>query len=93
MFPAFTQFFDDPGATPARIKVYMAVQPPALSFDAPQPLKVDAVRVTARVSHGATVEAVRWLIRRGYLTVHHTDRRGLRTVTLAYAVRRAADVA
>lgn len=83
-FPAFTAFFADPERTPARICVWMAVQPPLLDFAIPRPLKVDAVATTARISHGTAVETINWMIGRGYLVVHRQDGRGVRDVTIAY---------
>ena len=66
----------------------MALQPPFLSHATPRDVKIEVVRRRARVSMGATSQALGWLILRGYLVVHSRDARGMATVTLAYAVER-----
>lgn len=88
-FPAFTTFFADPDRTPARICVWMAIQPPLLDFAIPRPLKVDAVATTARISTRTAVDTINWMIDRGYLVVHRQDGRGVRDVTIAYATHTA----
>lgn len=89
MFPAFTSFFAEPERTPARIAVYVALQPPVLDFREPRPVKLESLARLARVHVSEASRALRWLIDRGYLTVHSTDRRKLRTVTLEWCVRRS----
>jgi len=88
-YPAFAAFFTDPGITSARIQVFMALQPDralALDFVRPVDVKTEAVARAARVSKGAAVDALAWLVRHGYLVQHGRDGRGIRSVTLAYAV-------
>lgn len=86
MYPAVSSFASDPGRTHARWAVYMNIQPPFLSMTVPKPLPVDSAALAAKVSTGAAAEAINWLIRRGYLVVHSVDGRGVRSVTLAWAI-------
>lgn len=86
-FPAFTAFFADPERTVARICVYMALQPPFLSFgDQPRAVKVITVRHRARVSTRSVVDALAWMERKGYVTVSGRDRRGTPSLSLAWAL-------
>lgn len=90
-YPALESLFDDVERTPARVCVYMAIRPPYLSHAAPTPIKVAAVAARARVSTSSAGDALAWLIRRGYLFVHSRDRRGMPSVTLAWALPGAAN--
>lgn len=85
-YPAYEAFFLDHGRTYARWCVYMALQPPFLSHAVPKDAKVEVVRTAARVSTGATSEALRWMELRGYVVVHGRDQRGTPALTLAYAL-------
>jgi hypothetical protein len=85
-YPAFVAFFADPERTPARICVYMALQPPFLSHAKPTDAKVSVVRHGARVSTRSVIDALAWLERRGYVVVHGRDRRGTPSLSLAWAL-------
>jgi hypothetical protein len=85
-FPAFDAFFRDPERTPARVCVYMALQPPFLSHAVRKDATAEAVRAAARVSTRSVVDALAWLERKGYVVVHGRDRRGTPSLTLAWAL-------
>lgn len=85
MYPAFASFAEDPGRTYSRWCVYMALQPPFLSFTEPREVKIAVVKARARIGAGRASEALAWLERRGYVVVHSRDRRGMPSITLAYA--------
>lgn len=81
MYPAYEAFGKDIRVGFARWKVYMAIQPPVLSFGKPREIKVEVVRRMARTSTRATIAALNWLEQAGYIEVH---RRRPRLVTLSY---------
>jgi hypothetical protein len=85
-YPALSDFASDPGRTYARWCVYMALQPPFLSFTVPRDVKIAALQAKARIATGTVSEALAWLERRGYIVVHSRDRRGMPSVTLAWAL-------
>lgn len=85
-YPAMTTFASDPDRTYSRWCVYMALQPPVLSFTEPRDVKLDVVHRAARVSRGQASKALGWLILRGYLVLHGRDARGMPSLTIAYAV-------
>jgi hypothetical protein len=89
-YPAFTSFFADPERTTARVCVYMALQPPFLSHAVPRDVKIEVIRRSARISTRAAVDAIAWLIARGYAVVHHRDARGTPSLSLAWAIEPAA---
>lgn len=86
MYPALSEFAEDPGRTYSRWCVYMALQPPFLTFTAPRDVKIPVLRTRARISMGATSRALQWLIERGYVIVHSRDRRGMASLILAFAL-------
>lgn len=86
MYPALAEFAEDAGRTYSRWCVYMALQPPFLSFNDPREVKIAVVKARARIGTGRASEALQWLERRGYILVHSRDRRGMPSITLAYAL-------
>jgi hypothetical protein len=85
-----TDLFADPERTAARISVYGALQPPFLSYDEPRAVKLEALRVRAKIGRRQAAAALAWLIRRGYLELHHRGHRGMVVVTLTRELRPAA---
>ena len=88
-FPALTTFFDDPERNYARWAVYMALQPPVLDFVTPREKKLEVVRHRARIGRRATIEALQWLTRRGYLLDHGHAPNSPRRYTIVYALEHA----
>lgn len=97
-FPSYAAFAKDSGITLTRWRVYMTLQPPFLDFLQPRAVKIvvlaEALRFEGR-RHGrrrtgASREdvgaAVDWLVQRGYLTEHGRDARGVRCLTITYAL-------
>lgn len=92
-YPAMFAFFADPERTPGRIAVYLAIQDgerPMLGFEVPRPIKVDAVAAAARVSYRTAIDAIHWMLARGYINDRGRDSRGVRQVTLAHRIGAAA---
>lgn len=85
-YPAFEEFANDPELTFARWRVFMSLQPPFLSHATAQAVKIDVVQFRAKVRRQSAIDALGWLIRRGYLVVHCRDSRNVPSVTLAYAL-------
>lgn len=89
-YPAFAAFFKDPERTTARICVFMALQPPFLSFgDEPKAVKISVLQSLARVSTRSVVDALAWMERKGYVRVKERDRRGTPSLSLAWALPEA----
>lgn len=90
-YPAFSSFFADPERSTARICAYMALQPPFLSHAVPRDVKIEVVRRAARISTRAAVDAIAWLICRGYVVLHGRDARGTARLSLAWAIAESAE--
>lgn len=86
MYPAYAAIGRDIGLGFARWKVYMALQPPALDFATPRPVKLEWVMAEARVGRKQAVDALKWLTASGYVIEHSRDERGTRSLLLAYTL-------
>jgi hypothetical protein len=89
-------FHADPGRTYTRWAVYTALActtprpgrpalSPMLRFDVAREIKVTGVQMRARVSRRSTIDALQWLIERGYLIEHGRGHNQMRRLTLAWA--------
>ncbi len=85
-YPAFTSFFAESDRTPARIAVWMALQPPFLSFTLPRPVKISVLRTRAGCSKQTAIDTLHWLEQRGYVVAHGRSTRGTVSLSLAWAL-------
>ena len=93
-FPALHEFELDAEVTHPRWKVYVACRRGLLNFTTPCPVKVWPLATRLRMRKQAVIDALAWLVARGYLVEHDRDHdHKTRLMTLAYerqAVERAA---
>lgn len=89
-YPAYEAFGKEIGRGYAVWRVYMALQPPRLTFHTPRAVKVAAMVSELRMSPRDVIRGLSVLTQRGYLVEHSRDRRGVRSLTLAYALENAA---
>jgi hypothetical protein len=89
MTPLFAQVQDDPEYTPQRYAVYGALVR-LLDPDEPREVKERVVERLAGVHSNTVRDAIRWLIRRGYVTLHGRGYRGVAVLTLARSVTHSA---
>ncbi len=100
-FPAYTDFGKDVRAGYARWRVYMhLVHAPVLNHAKAVDVKITALAASipsrgddTQLEHGhisrrKAAEAIDWLVRVGYLVEHAKDRRGVRSLTLAWELKR-----
>jgi len=64
----------------------MALQPPFLSHAEAREVKLEVIRHAARLNRHTVSDALAWLGRRGYVTVHGRDARGTLSLSLAWAL-------
>jgi hypothetical protein len=90
-FPALDAFEEDPiGEHKPTWKVYMHLQRSLLNHTKPMPVKVRALTQTLRLGPASVIAALNQLVGRGYLIEHSPGSRGVRNLTLAWSIDKAA---
>ena len=89
-YPAYDAIGHEIGLGYARWRVYMALQPPTLDFVTPKDVKIAWLCAELRMSPRKAIDAVNWLTERGYLVERSRSAHGVRALTLAYALGKAA---
>lgn len=92
-YPAYEQFANEIGRGFSIWRVYMALRPPRLGFTehpetTPGNVKVEVLAKELRMGERKVRAALDWLTANGYLHEHGRDGRGVRSLTVAHAVRR-----
>ena len=86
MYPAYSAFAKDVDIGFARWRVYMALQPPVLDFMRPVDIKIGALARSIPLHRDKVRDALNWLTKAGYIVEHGRNSRGVRQLTIAYAV-------
>ena len=90
-FPALDAFEEDPiGEHKPTWKVYMHLQRSLLNHTKPKPVKVRGLTQTLHLGPASVIVALNRLVEKGYLIEHDHDRRGVRNLTLAWSIGKAA---
>lgn len=90
-FPALDAFETDPISESAPTwKVYMHLQRSWLNHTQPKAVKVRALTQTLHLGPASVIAALNQLVERGYLIEHSPGSRGVRNLTLAWSIERAA---
>lgn len=89
-YPAYESFGKWIGRGYGAWRVYMALQPPALTFHTAKDVKVVGLVDELHMSPRDVIRALGVLTEAGYLVEHSRNRRGVRSLTLAYALEKAA---
>lgn len=85
-YPAFTAFGKDIARGHAVWRVYMALQPPRLSFHRSKAVKAVALADELRMGRRHVIRALNELVDAGYLVQHGRDAHGVRSLSIAYAI-------
>lgn len=89
-YPAYQDFGKHIKAGYAVWRVYMALQPPCLTFHAPKDIKAVWLARELKMGRRHVIKALNWLVEHGYVVQHGRGLHGVRSLTLAYAVEKAA---
>lgn len=85
LYPAYHEIANDVELKFARWKVFMhLVHAPVLNHVKPVRVKAWVLAKAIPMHRDKVNDALDWLVRRGYLLQHERDRRGVRTLTLAW---------
>lgn len=87
-YPAYEQLALEIGRGFARWRVYMLHRPPRLDFMQPRDVKVWAVAAELQMSPRKVRDALDWLTQKGFFEEHGRSTHGVRSLTVAYAVKR-----
>lgn len=68
----------------------MALQPPLLHFVDRRDVKLAWLVEELHMGRRQVIQALAWLVTHGYVVEHGRDPKGVRSLTLAYALERAA---
>lgn len=68
----------------------MHLRPPTLHFTEPREKKIWTLAAELHMSPRKVRDALDWLTARGFLVEHGRDSRGVRRLSIAYAVERPA---
>lgn len=85
-YPAYASIAAHPDLTLARWRVWMFLQPPRHSHTHTHDEKVATVQLALKMSPNSVVDALDWLTALGALVEHGRDKRGVRSLTLGWAL-------
>lgn len=89
-YPAFASFGKEIRRGYAVWRVYMALQPPCLSFHKPKDVKAVWLAGELQMGRRHVIRALNELVAAGYLIEHTRDAHGVRSLSLAFALEEAA---
>jgi hypothetical protein len=85
-YPAFTSFGKEIRRGYAVWRVYMALQPPRLSFHKPCDVKATGLATELQMGRRHVIKALNELVASGFLVEQGRDHHGVRSLMLAYAI-------
>lgn len=89
-YPAFTSFGKDIARGHAVWRVYMALQPPCLHFHKAKAIKATVIADELRMGRRHVIKALNELVATGYLVEHGRLARGVRSLSIAFALESEA---
>jgi hypothetical protein len=89
-YPAFTSFGKEIRRGHAVWRVYMALQPPCLSFHKPKDIKATGLATELRMGRRHVIRALNELVAAGYVIEHGRGLYGVRSLSLVFALEEAA---